>query len=639
MFSSYTTVISTFVRQNIRLVVPLALLFLACIVLGIYLLFRPQTNFKNLSDYSSISDDDTTDTFVLHKDDGFLFKTNSKGKDAALDFLESDPTYNGRPLFPDNFSEQSELSDEQADANDPFLLDRGITSNKEHYYFTQQIGGVPIYGVRVAVHIKNGNEVYEVSGNPVFRKDVTEKNISVDRAKQIAVAAAEQDVTDTEFLVEEAVESILNKKAIGVDEDDTNYATAIVVVSATNILFRKEYFVDLSTGSVIFSNELIHEALNRRISRCGSMYGDDCSVVRTEGQSATRNYAYDYLYDSLGRTYKYYYDNFRRDGIDGRGGILVGNVRPACGNAYWDGQKRSMNICSDMAHLDIIVHEMTHGVVNAESILVDYSLQSGALNESLSDIFATGVDNNFTMGESLGNIIRSLSNPPSYGDPDRLFSSRYYCGGEDNGGVHINSGVVNKMFYLLHSGGTFNNCTVTGIGDRSYDVVYRALTTYLGPSSNFRSMNAAMQSACADLYDTATCTQVRNALKATEMDQQPEGTQNGAACLGRSRVAPSCTTSVPPTSNPTSRPSSGPTSGPQIPGQPTSTPRPGGSTSTPAPTPPGTTAAPSVSPTLGPTRRPTPTKVQTYTCVDDPKCAGKKDSLQVCPLICTPNSQ
>ena len=105
------------------------------------------------------------------------------------------------------------------------------------------------------------------------------------------------------------------------------------------------------------------------------------------------------------------------------------------------------------------------------------------------------------MGEdsALG-VIRSMSNPPAYGDPDRMSSPYYYTGSDDNGGVHINSGVNNKAAYLMVEGGTFNGRTILGIGmDRTAAVYYAAQVNHLTMGANYNDLYYALLQACQNL--------------------------------------------------------------------------------------------------------------------------------------------
>jgi Zn-dependent metalloprotease len=156
--------------------------------------------------------------------------------------------------------------------------------------------------------------------------------------------------------------------------------------------------------------------------------------------------------------------------------------------------------------LDVIGHEMTHGVDQSTANL-NYTYQSGALNESLSDVFGCFVEmygkpnksttDKWNMGEDVytpgtsGDALRSLANPKLYGQPDNM--SGYVNTSSDNGGVHTNSGIPNKAAYLIAT-----NANV-GIA-KAEQIYYRALTVYLTSSSQFHDERVAVAQAAADLY-------------------------------------------------------------------------------------------------------------------------------------------
>src|SRR5690606_10609233 len=123
-------------------------------------------------------------------------------------------------------------------------------------------------------------------------------------------------------------------------------------------------------------------------------------------------------------------------------------------------------------------HELTHAVIEHTANL-RYWGEPGALNESLSDIFAVMVDPDWLIGEDVyiprnSKAIRSLKDPTQYNQPDH-YRNRYK-GFDDNGGVHINSGIHNKAAYLLMDGGTHNGVTVQKIGKpKTAQIYYRTL--------------------------------------------------------------------------------------------------------------------------------------------------------------------
>jgi Zn-dependent metalloprotease len=200
-------------------------------------------------------------------------------------------------------------------------------------------------------------------------------------------------------------------------------------------------------------------------------------VVRTEGGPATADAAADEAYDGLGATYDFYWSVFGRDSIDDQGLPLDGVVHYGSryDNAFWDGQRMVFGDGDGTifnrftASLDVIGHELTHGVTDDEAGL-RYFGQSGALNESVSDVFGSMVtqyarneqaqDADWLIGADLlgdtinGTALRSMLNPgtayddPRLGgkDPQPAHFGDFVQTTSDNGGVHINSGIPNRAF-------------------------------------------------------------------------------------------------------------------------------------------------------------------------------------------------
>jgi len=309
---------------------------------------------------------------------------------------------------------------------------------------------------------------------------------------------------------------------------------------------RNLYVVDAHTGEFLTRYNELDTALNRQIYDAGHDRELPGERARFENDPETRDTDTDNAYDFLGDTYNYFFDNFGRDSYkdtdpysdEDDGAPLVATVHYGTDyrNAFWNGSQ--MVFGDGFAVDDVTAHELTHAVTAYEADLI-YQNQSGALNESFSDIFGEFVDLSngrgddrdgvkWLLGEDLPvEAIRSMSDPPKYGDPDK--TSEYLCTPDDNGGVHSNSGIPNKAAYLMVEGGEFNGHTIQGIGIlRTGQVHYRALTIYLNSSATFRDHYEAMIQSCEDLFeegkviDDFDCQQVDQALKAVEMDQEPE---------------------------------------------------------------------------------------------------------------------
>jgi thermolysin len=202
-------------------------------------------------------------------------------------------------------------------------------------------------------------------------------------------------------------------------------------------------------------------------------------------------------------------------GVGAQGMMYFGNGMPSnftLGGQFWTYLAGS---------LDVAAHELTHGVTDASSRLA-YINESGALNESFSDIMGTSVEFfHQTPGPGIGqadfliaedsirgplNGIRSMSNPAAFGDPDH-YSVRFR-GTIDNGGVHTNAGIANQAFYLAVNGGTnrVSGQSVTGVGianiEQMEKVFYRAFVFLLPSNATFATARAATIQAARDLYPT-----------------------------------------------------------------------------------------------------------------------------------------
>ncbi|GAB4251602.1 MAG: hypothetical protein Kow0079_05680 [Vicingaceae bacterium] len=221
-------------------------------------------------------------------------------------------------------------------------------------------------------------------------------------------------------------------------------------------------------------------------------------------------------------TYDYYFIEHGRDSYDNAGSTLISYVHydQNYSNAFWNGQYMTYgdgngSTYTALTSLDVGGHEISHGVTEYAANL-NYQYESGALNESFSDIFGTAIEfwadpanADWFIGEDFdqnGNGFRSMSDPNSKGDPDTYLGNNWEFGSVDNGGVHTNSGVQNYWFYLLSDGGNGINdnghpYNVTGAGiDTAAQIAYRNLTVYLTPTSQYADARAGAIQSAEDLY-------------------------------------------------------------------------------------------------------------------------------------------
>ena len=249
-------------------------------------------------------------------------------------------------------------------------------------------------------------------------------------------------------------------------------------------------------------------------------------------------------------TYNLYKNQYNRNSIDGNGIEIISTVHFDSGydNAFWNGYMMIYGDASGWPFADdIVAHELTHGVTQYESNLF-YYYQSGAINESFSDLWGEYYDqtNNqgndtagvkWLIGENITGLgaIRSMKNPPAFGDPDKMSSPYYYEGASDNGGVHWNSGVNNKAVYLMVDGGTFNGRTVSALGwEKTAAIYYEVNTNLLVSGADYSDLYFALQQACTNLIGqhgitSGDCTEVKDALNAVQMNGQPSPNYNTEA--------------------------------------------------------------------------------------------------------------
>lgn len=250
------------------------------------------------------------------------------------------------------------------------------------------------------------------------------------------------------------------------------------------------------------------------------------TLVRSEGDPASTDPAINEAYDGSGVTYDLYLDIYGRNSVDNNGLKLASTVHYQKGydNAFWDGSQmvygdgdEDLPVSERLFNrftiaLDIIAHELTHGVTQYEANLA-YWDQSGALNESMSDVFGslvkqyqrkqTAAQADWIIGEGLftpnikGVGIRSMKAPgtayddPILGkDPQPAHMKDYVRTVEDNGGVHINSGIPNRAFYA----------TAVELGNYAWEkagrIWYKTLTDKFQERATF-------QQACDLTFETA----------------------------------------------------------------------------------------------------------------------------------------
>ena len=277
-----------------------------------------------------------------------------------------------------------------------------------------------------------------------------------------------------------------------------------------NLVLTEQLRGRRSVTGLMSSMFSVSDKLNRTIYDAGETETLPGKLVRSEDGKRTGGRTVSEAYDYSGATYNFYKDIFKRNSIDTRGMKLDSTVHygEAYNNAFWNGTQMvygdgDREIFQRFTKsIDVIGHELTHGVTQYEAAL-EYQGQAGALNESFSDVFGTLIKQHalkqtvdkadWLIGAGLftrkvnGIALRSMKEPgsayndPTIGkDPQPGHMKDFVNTTSDNGGVHINSGIPNRAFYL----------TATELGGNAWEkagyIWYVTLTEKLRESSNFQ---------------------------------------------------------------------------------------------------------------------------------------------------------
>ncbi|GAB6430688.1 neutral protease NprB [Bacillus cereus] len=441
--------------------------------------------------------------------------------------------------------------------------EKDAESGTTHVKLVEKHNNIPVYGSDQTVTLDKENNVKAFFGQVI--PNLEDKNIPT-----FANISAEQAETIAKADIEKEVGKVKNydgvKKDLFVYEKDGNYYLAYLVKASISKPAPGywHYFVDATNGNVIekynavdhitgfgygvlgarqsfeiaqdektgafhlfdgkrgqgvhtFDAENMDENLFNIFSQ---WFGHTGVEVESKNKFFDDKAAVD-AHVNAGKVYDYYKKTFNRNSFDDKGAKLISSVHvgESWNNAAWNGVQMmygdgdGTTFIPLSAGLDVIGHELTHAVTEHTANLV-YKNESGALNESLSDIMGVMVEKKswdlgadiYTPGKP-GDALRSLKDPasipnplkPGEGYPDHY--NKRYTGTADNGGVHINSSINNKAAYLVSDGGEHYGVKVTGVGREATEkIYYRALTKYLTANSDFKMMRQAALQSAEDLY-------------------------------------------------------------------------------------------------------------------------------------------
>lgn len=359
-----------------------------------------------------------------------------------------------------------------------------------HVRLQQTYRGVPVLGAELIVHLAPGNRlVTAVNGD--YLPDVQLADVKPTISTQQALAAARAalpggTIHQAPHLV--VVDGRLDAELSGA------HLVWYLEIYHHDLPARNVYMIDAQTGVILQSYDRLATDRDRQTYTAehrtvlpGTLWLMETGTVPGKSPSADGLNAHLFA----GDTYQYFFDTHGRDSFDDFGASLLASVHYSVDfpNAFWNGSQMVYGDGFASAN-DVVAHELTHAVTEYTANLV-YRFQSGALNESFSDIFGAMVDaEDWLMGEDLPiGAIRSLADPMAYGDPEHLDGYDPTC--DDNGGVHTNSGIPNKVAYLLSE----------SVGRSvAEDVFYRTLAYYLTSNAGFNDARSAAIQSAEDLF-------------------------------------------------------------------------------------------------------------------------------------------
>ncbi|TWT25730.1 M4 family metallopeptidase [Planomicrobium sp. CPCC 101110] len=426
----------------------------------------------------------------------------------------------------------------------------------------QLYNGIPVAGSVLSAHIDKTGVLTAVSGNlvPVSLLETVGTSAFLPPAK--AAAAVSADLAAKLGSAPKIVQAENPSLVIFVEAGKARLAYSSEVEFLDPEPGNMRYFIDAENAGILTAYNQIHQVdpVGKDAVAAGKgLRGDKKSVQtvkngegtflmdRTRGKGILTydganllelpgklwkdgdgvfNKAYDgaavdaHVY--AGQTYDYFKTLHGRTSYDGKGARVISTVHYGTdyNNAFWSGSQMVYGdgdgiLFSPLSgSLDVVAHELTHAVTASTANLV-YQGDSGAINESISDVFGALVEGHYgkrpdwLIGEDIytpkqkGDALRSLADPTVQGQPDHY--TKIYRGTDDYGGVHINSGIGNKAAFLMANGGTHYSVTVEGIGaGKTGKVLYRTLSQYLTPNTTYRQYQAAAVQAATDLYGASS---------------------------------------------------------------------------------------------------------------------------------------
>ncbi len=438
-----------------------------------------------------------------------------------------------------------------------------------HEKYQQFYKGIPVDGYSYTLHSKDG-KAESLSGNYKTIKDL---DIIPGITEAAALKNIKRKINAGKYAWEDDVKAgypdyAFPKATLVIVENPFLKNTPVLAyrfdIYAVKPLYRAMVYVDAKTGNIVLEDAIIKHVntpataqthynglQNITADFTGTNYrlrqrSSNNTAIETYTLANTVNYfaatditstTTNFINDPVAnqahwaaeRTYAYYLTKFNRNSYNNLGSPLLSYVHYSTDypNAFWDGTRITYGdgggFYGPFVSLDVAAHEISHGVSRSSAGFL-YQKESGALEESFSDIFGEAIEN-FSTGSNdwllgaqvivpgAGIALRSMANPAQFSQPDTYLGNFWYSttdcfpdAGTDYCGVHNNAAVQNKWFYILSQGETGTNdlgntYTVTGIGiEKAAQIAYRNLTVYMFPGAGYFDAKTGSVQAAKDLF-------------------------------------------------------------------------------------------------------------------------------------------
>jgi len=411
-----------------------------------------------------------------------------------------------------------------------------------HFRYTQKLGEVSVWPTGLTVHLAPDGELHLLTASivptpsAVSRIPAIEADKAVERAKAKVPGGFRGTHTTPELILHwdsdaaatpvrlawkfrvsigehASWTAIMDAQTAGEISIQSDARTGSVMGSGTDLFGVTKTFPVWEQGGVYYMIDTTKPSYNGAPNPLSTFADGSIGIIDFAGTSSSASIVTNInrdgwtpgeavsVFTGLSSVYDYYLREHNRNGLTGEGSNIVACIRYGgdSDNAFYNYSLKLMIFCQGRKYskdLDVIGHEFTHGVTDFSAQL-EYKNQSGALNEAMSDIFGEMVElyangtNDWLIGKNSGSELRNMANPELIGQPSQMSRYTVYTDGYDHGGVHVNSGIINKSYYNLSRSISPKNAA---------KIYYRCLTKYLNKQSKFIDCRLGCVTAAEDLY-------------------------------------------------------------------------------------------------------------------------------------------